>query len=106
MQGLARELFHRSGGRSICSAATATGAPWVLEVKRVRATVHAVEQLTRYLQQVDRNAGHAPARGVLVAPDLAPQARVLLEDRGYDFIPLDEILARCGDEAEDLMRLF
>ena len=45
------------------------------------------------------------ARGVLVAPELAPQARVLLENRGYDFVALDEVLSRCG-EGVDLMRLF
>ena len=65
----------------------------------------AVEQLTRYIDQVDRNPAHAPARGVLIAPDLAPQARVLLEARGYDFVALDEVLERCSDDI-DLMRLF
>ena len=53
----------------------------------------------------DRNPAHAPARGILVAPELAPQARVLLDKRGYDFVALDEVLARC-DGGEALMRLF
>lgn len=104
MVGLARELFTEVGPVDLFCR-DADGRTCVIEVKRVRATAAAVEQLTRYLEQVDRNPAHAPARGMLVAPDLAPQARVLLESRGYDFVALDEILARCSD-GEALMRLF
>jgi RecB family endonuclease NucS len=104
MVGLQRELFTEVGPVDLFCR-DADGRTVVVEVKRVRATAAAVEQLTRYLEQVDRNPGHAPARGVLVAPELAPQARVLLENRGYDFVPLDEVLSRCGG-GEELMRLF
>ncbi len=97
MVGLERESFTEVGPVDLLCRD--------VEVKRVRATAAAVEQLTRYVQQVDRNAGHAPARGMLVAPDLAPQARVLLEDRGFDFVALEEVLSRCSDDVE-LMRLF
>lgn len=102
--GLQRELFTEVGPVDLFCR-DAAGRTTVVEIKRVRATAAAVEQLTRYLEQVDRNPGHSPARGILVAPDLAPQARVLLENRGYDFFPLDEVLSRCV-EGEDLMRLF
>jgi RecB family endonuclease NucS len=104
MVGLKREQFTEVGPVDLFCR-DADGRTTVVEVKRVRATAQAVEQLTRYLEQVDRNAAHAPARGILIAPDLAPQARVLLENRGYDFIALDEVLSRCDDEV-DLMRLF
>lgn len=104
MVGLRRELFTEVGPVDLFCR-DASGRTVVVEIKRVRATAQAVEQLTRYLEQVDRNASHAPARGVLVAPELAPQARVLLENRGYDFIALDEVLSRCCDGV-DLMRLF
>lgn len=104
MVGLAREHFTEVGPVDLFCR-DAAGRTVVVEVKRVRATAAAVEQLTRYLDQVDRNAAHAPARGLLVAPELAPQARVLLEARGYDFIALDEVLSRCVG-GEDLMRLF
>lgn len=104
MVGLQRELFTEVGPVDLFCR-DIDGRTVVVEVKRVRATAAAVEQLTRYLEQVDRNPGHAPARGVLVAPELAPQARVLLESRGYDFIALDEVLSRCVD-GESLMRLF
>ncbi len=104
MVGLQRELFTEVGPVDLFCR-DIEGRTVVVEVKRVRATAAAVEQLTRYLEQVDRNPGHAPARGVLVAPELAPQARVLLESRGYDFVPLDEVLSRCVG-GEELMRLF
>lgn len=104
MVGLQRELFTEVGPVDLFCR-DAQGRTAVVEIKRVRATAAAVEQLTRYLEQVDRNPAHAPARGILVAPELAPQARVLLESRGYDFVALDEVLSRC-DGGVDLMRLF
>ena len=104
MVGLKRELFTEVGPVDLFCR-DAAGRTVVVEIKRVRANAAAVEQLTRYIEQVDRNVSHAPARGVLIAPDLAPQARVLLENRGYDFIALEEVLSRCGDEIE-LLRLF
>jgi RecB family endonuclease NucS len=104
MVGLEREAFTDVGPVDLLCR-DCDGRTTVVEVKRVRATAAAVEQLTRYIQQVDLNAGHAPARGILVAPELAPQARVLLTDRGYDFVALEEVLSRCSDDV-DLMRLF
>jgi RecB family endonuclease NucS len=104
MVGLQRELFTEVGPVDLFCR-DCEGRTVVVEIKRVRATAAAIEQLTRYIEQVDRNVAHAPARGVLVAPEIAPQARVLLENRGYDFIPLDEVLARC-EGGEELMRLF
>lgn len=104
MVGLQRERFTEVGPVDLFCR-DRQGRTVVVEVKRVRATAAAVEQLTRYVEQVDRNAAHAPCRGVLVAPELAPQARVLLEARGFDFVALDEVLSRCVG-GEDLMRLF
>jgi RecB family endonuclease NucS len=104
MVGLQRELFTEVGPVDLFCR-DEHGRTCVVEIKRVRAVAAAVEQLTRYLEEVERNVAHAPARGILVAPELAPQARVLLEKRGYDFIALDEVLSRCED-GEELMRLF
>lgn len=104
MVGLQRELFTEVGPVDLYCRDGA-GRTCVVEIKRVRAVAAAVEQLTRYLEQVDRNPAHAPARGILVAPEIAPQARVLLDNRGYDFVALDEVLARC-EGGEALMRLF
>ncbi|MCW2928720.1 MAG: nucS [Thermoleophilia bacterium] len=104
MEALQRELFTDVGPVDLFCR-DASGRTCVIEVKRVRAVAAAVEQLNRYMDEVQKNPAHAPARGILVAPELAPQARVLLEKWGYDFIALDEVLARCVD-GEELMRLF
>ena len=104
MVGLQRELFTEVGPVDLFCR-DAEGRTCVIEVKRVRAVAAAVEQLNRYMDEVQKNPAHAPARGILVAPEIAPQARVLLDKWGYDFIALDEVLARCP-EGEELMRLF
>lgn len=51
------------------------------EVKR-RAGIDAVEQLTRYLELLNRDPLLKPVRGILAAQAITPQARVLAEDRG------------------------
>ena len=104
MVGLQRELFTEVGPVDLFCR-DADGRTCVIEIKRVRAVAAAVEQLNRYMDEVAKNPSHASARGIIVAPELAPQARVLLDKWGYDFIALDEVLARCED-GEELMRLF
>ncbi len=104
MSALKRELFTDVGPVDLFCR-DRNGRTTVIEIKRVKAVAAAVEQLTRYVEQVDLNPSHAPSRGMLIAPELAPQARVLLESRGYDFVPLNEVLDRCSDE-DELLRLF
>jgi endonuclease len=70
------DLFCRDGG----------GRTVVVEVKRVRAVAAHVEQLTRYCERVDLDPAHRPCRGILVAPEIAPQARVMCEARGFAFV--------------------
>jgi len=73
------DLFCRdTGGRTV-----------VVEVKRVRAVAAHVEQLTRYCERVSLDPACAPCRGILVAPDIAPQARVMCDARGFDFVAVD-----------------
>ena len=88
MIGLQRELFTEVGPVDLFCR-DASGRTCVVEIKRVRAVAGAVEQLNRYMDEVQKNLAHAPARGILVAPEIAPQARVLLDKWGYDFIALD-----------------
>lgn len=104
MVGLTRELFTDVGPVDLFCR-DSEGRTCVIEVKRVRAVAAAVEQLNRYMDEVQKNPAHSACRGILVAPELAPQARVLLEKWGYDFIALDEVLSRCPG-GEELMRLF
>ncbi len=61
---------------------------WAVEIKR-RATIDAVEQLTRYLDLLNRDPLLAPVSGILAAQAIAPQARTLAEDRGLRCVVLD-----------------
>lgn len=61
---------------------------WAVEVKR-RATIDAVEQLSRYVELLNRDLLLAPVGGVLAAQSIAPQARTLAEDRGFRCVVLD-----------------
>jgi RecB family endonuclease NucS len=59
-----------------------------VEVKR-RGEIDGVEQLTRYLEFLNRDERLAPVRGVFVAQIIKPQARTLAEDRGIGCIEVD-----------------
>ena len=58
---------------------------------RVRqvAGIDAVEQLTRYLELLNRDPLLAPVKGILAAQTIKPQARTLAEDRGIRCVVLD-----------------
>jgi len=59
-----------------------------VEVKR-KGEIAGVEQLTRYLQRLDRDPLLRGVRGVLVAQSFAPQAKVLAADRGIGCVQVD-----------------
>jgi RecB family endonuclease NucS len=81
----------------------ATGATVAVEVKR-RAELDGVEQLTRYLDLLNRDHQLAPVTGVLAAQQIKPQARVLAEDRGIRCVVLDYDALRGAESGE--FRLF
>jgi len=64
------------------------GGSIAVEVKRV-AGIDAVEQLTRYLELLNRDPLLAPVRGILAGQEVKPQARVLAQDRGIECVVLD-----------------
>lgn len=64
------------------------GATVAVEVKR-RGDIDGVEQLTRYLELLNRDPLLAPVTGVLAAQEVRPQARTLAEDRGLRCVVLD-----------------
>ncbi len=66
----------------------AAGLTVAVEIKR-RGEIDGVEQLTRYLDLLNRDPLLAPVRGVLAAQAITPQARVLAADRGIDCVTLD-----------------
>jgi len=65
-----------------------TGATVAVELKR-RGDIDGVEQLTRYLELMNRDPLLAPVAGVFAAQEIKPQARVLAADRGIDCVTLD-----------------
>ena len=60
----------------------------VIELKRRQADFNAVQQLKRYMDQVQNLKG-IQTRGLLVAPDIRKNARELLERYGLEFFVLD-----------------
>jgi RecB family endonuclease NucS len=64
------------------------GASVAVEIKR-RGDIDGVEQLTRYLELLNRDPHLAPVRGVFAAQEIKPQARVLATDRGIRCLVLD-----------------
>ncbi|QHO91514.1 endonuclease NucS [Actinomyces sp. 432] len=81
----------------------AAGAAVAVEVKRVGG-IDGVEQLTRYLDMLDRDPLLTPVRGVFAAQQIKPQARVLAEDRGIRCVVLDYDAMRGLDDPSS--RLF
>lgn len=81
----------------------AAGAYVAVEVKR-RGEIDGVEQLTRYLELLNRDPHLAPVSGVFAAQQIKPQARTLAGDRNITCLTVDYDALRGLDNAED--RLF
>ena len=64
------------------------GGTIAVEVKR-RGDIDGVEQLTRYLELLNRDPHLAPVKGVFAAQEIKPQAKVLAGDRGIRTLTLD-----------------
>jgi RecB family endonuclease NucS len=81
----------------------ADGRSVAVEIKR-RGEIDGVEQLTRYLELLNRDPLLAPVQGIFAAQEIKPQARVLATDRGIRCVTLDYDRMR-GTE-DDALRLF
>ncbi|MGN6676643.1 MAG: endonuclease NucS [Streptosporangiaceae bacterium] len=79
------------------------GSSVAIEVKR-RGEIDGVEQLTRYLDLLNRDPILAPVHGIFAAQEIKPQARVLAEDRGIRCVTLDYDTMRGADDGA--LRLF
>ena len=66
----------------------AAGACVAIEIKR-RGEIDGVEQLTRYLELLNRDPLLAPVQGIFAAQEIKLQARTLAEDRGIRCVTLD-----------------
>jgi RecB family endonuclease NucS len=81
----------------------AQGGSVAVEIKR-RGEIDGVEQLTRYLELLNRDSLLAPVTGVFAAQQIKPQARTLAVDRGIRCLTLDYDVMRGMDSDE--FRLF
>ncbi|WP_106507025.1 endonuclease NucS [Brachybacterium timonense] len=84
-------------------ARDAAGQSVAVEIKR-RGEIDGVEQLTRYLELLNRDPLLSPVRGIFAAQVIKPQAKVLAADRGITCVTLDYDALRGIDDAE--ARLF
>jgi hypothetical protein len=100
---LVRREFPTPIGPVDIMARDAAGLSVAVEIKR-RGEIDGVEQLTRYLELLNRDPLLAPVRGVFAAQEIKPQARTLAEDRGITCLVLDYAALRGVDNVED--RLF
>ena len=90
-----------SGGGHVEAPVSGGGGHVAVEVKRV-AGIDAVEQLTRYLDLLNRDPLLRPVKGILAAQSIRPQARTLAEDRGIRCVVLDYDRMR-GIERDDTL---
>src|ERR1700741_3315925 len=79
------------------------GGSVAVEIKR-RGEIDGVEQLTRFLELLNRDSLLAPVKGVLAPQQIKPQARTLAIDRGIRCLTLDYDKMRGMDSDE--YRLF
>jgi endonuclease len=100
---LVRREFPTAIGPVDLMCRDSAGVSVAVEVKR-RGEIDGVEQLTRYLDLLNRDPLLAPVRGVFAAQEIRPQARVLAEDRGIRCVTLDYEAMRGVDDGA--LRLF
>ena len=81
----------------------ADGVAVAVEIKR-RGDIDGVEQLARYIERLNLDPLLRPVRGVFVAQQIKPQARVLAESRDLHWVEVDYDELR-GIESNEL-RLF
>ena len=79
------------------------GQAVAVEIKR-RGGIDGVEQLTRYLDFLNRDPKLRPVRGIFAAQQITPQAKVLANDREISTIEVDYDELRGMESA--ILRLF
>jgi RecB family endonuclease NucS len=85
----------------LCKAAG--GGSVAIEIKR-RGEIDGVEQLTRYLDLLNRDPLLAPVTGIYAAQEIKPQAKTLANDRGITCVSVDYDLLKGLDDPS--LRLF
>ena len=85
---LVRREYPTAIGPVDIMAVNADGEHVAIEIKR-HGGIDGVEQLTRYCELLNRDPLLAPVRGIFAAQTIAPQARTLALDRGFECLILD-----------------
>ena len=80
-----------------------SGSHVAVEIKR-RGEIDGVEQLTRYLELLNRDPAISPVRGIFAAQEIKPQAKTLATDRGIACLTIDYDALRSIDDG--ILRLF
>jgi hypothetical protein len=94
---LVRREYPTAIGPVDIMARDADGRSVAVEIKR-RGEIDGVEQLTRYLELLNRDPLLAPVRGVFAAQEIKLQARTLAADRGIECLVLDYDALRGKDD--------
>ncbi len=94
---LVRREFPTAIGPVDLMCRDAAGRSVAVEIKR-RGDIDGVEQLTRYLELLNRDPLLTPVRGIFAAQEIKPQARVLATDRGIACALVDYDLLRGMDD--------
>ena len=100
---LVRREFPTAIGPVDLMCRDAAGLSVAVEIKR-RGDIDGVEQLTRYLDLLNRDPLLSPVRGIFAAQEIKPQARVLATDRGIACAVVDYDALRGMDDPSQ--RLF
>ena len=99
---LIRREYQTAIGPVDILAKDSNGQTVAIEIKR-RGEIDGVEQLTRYLELLNRDPALAPVRGIFAAQEIKAQARTLAEDRGIECLVLDyEALKAEGEDPDSL----
>lgn len=94
---LVRREFPTAIGPVDLMCRDADGKSVAIEIKR-RGDIDGVEQLTRYLELLNRDPKLRPVRGIFAAQEIKPQARVLATDRGIACAVVDYDALRGMDD--------
>ena len=81
----------------------ADGTTVAVEIKR-RGEIEGVEQLTRYLEYLNRDPTLAPVRGMFVAQEIKAQAKTLAADRRIACVEID--YDELKNRPSNVLRLF
>jgi RecB family endonuclease NucS len=103
---LVRREFPTAIGPVDLMCRDADGLSVAVEIKR-RGDIDGVEQLTRYLELLNRDpllSSKGPVRGIFAAQEIKPQAKVLATDRGIACATVDYDALRGMDDPSE--RLF